>query len=92
MLTSTLYWTPYLLVLIMLWQIPLLLTILSASQITAAPVITHKGMEGNAIASLFQRPDISDESFKSMQSRFDSSVVITDEVTEVQNQLHSISV
>ncbi|CAO3666842.1 unnamed protein product [Umbelopsis ramanniana] len=66
----------------MLWQIPLLLTILSASQITAAPVNTHKGMEGNAIASLFQRPEISDELFKSMQRRSDSSVVITDEITE----------
>lgn len=71
----------------MLWQIPLLLTILSAGQITAAPVNTRKGMEGNAIASPFQRTDIGGGLFKSIQTRPGGSVVITDEVTEVRYQL-----
>lgn len=69
--------------LVMLWQIPLLLVLLSAQHIATAAVITRKGNEGYAVTLPFHRQNISSRQFKSMQKRSIISVPITDSITHV---------
>ncbi|CAO3666834.1 unnamed protein product [Umbelopsis ramanniana] len=67
--------------LIMLWQIPLLLVLLSAEHIATAAVVTHKANEGYAVTLPVHRQNISSRQFKSMQKRDIVEVPITNAVT-----------
>jgi hypothetical protein len=70
---------------IMLWQIPLLLLLLSANHITAAAVITHKGNDINAITLPLKRTYISNERFKARQKRSVESEPLINKITQVRN-------
>ena len=67
----------------MLWQIPLLLVLLSTEHIATAAVVTHKGNEGYAVTLPIHRQNISSRQFKSMQKRSIVGVPITNEIAHV---------
>lgn len=69
--------------LIMLWQIPLLLVLLSAEHIATAAVVTHKGNEGYAFTLPIHRQNISSRQFESIQKRANVAVPITNVVSYV---------
>ncbi|CAO3666838.1 unnamed protein product [Umbelopsis ramanniana] len=65
----------------MLWQIPLLLVLLSAEHIATAAVVANKANKGYAVTLPIHRQNISNRQFKSMQKRSILRVPITNAVT-----------